>query len=103
MKRKSLIVFLVFTCLTVAAWAHGGMTHVMGTVKAITPTTMSVQTTDQKIVEVVLSTSTVYEHEGKAAALKGIHVGDRVVVHAMPMNGKLQAHNVRFATTSHSD
>ena len=98
MKRKSLALFLVFACLTVAAWAHGGMTHVVGVVKAITPAAISVETTDHKTVGVTLVQSTIYEHDGKAAAATDIHIGDRVVIHAMPMKGKLQAHEVRFAS-----
>lgn len=31
MKRKALIAFLIFACITVAAWAHCGLTHVMNT------------------------------------------------------------------------
>lgn len=97
MKHKSFALLILFTCLTVAAWAHGGMTHVIGVVKAISPTSISVETTEHKTIEVMLVKSTVYEHEGKAAAAKDIQVGDRVVIHAMPVKGKLQAHEVRFA------
>ena len=61
------------------------MTHVIGVVKSMTPAAITVETQDHKTVEVALVQSTV-------------HVGDRVVNHAMPMNGKLQAHAVRFAT-----
>ncbi len=97
MKCKSLALFVFFACLTAAAWAHGGMTHVMGVVKAISPTAISVETAGHKTIEVMLVKSTVYEHEGKAAAATDIQVGDRVVIHAMPVKGKLQAHEVRFA------
>ena len=79
MKCKSLALFVLFNCFTVAAWAHGGMTHVIGVVKAMTPAAITVETQDHKTVEVSLVQSTLYEHGQQAAAATDIHVGDRVV------------------------
>jgi len=105
MNRRTLIAGLLFVCASVLVHAHGGMIHVMGTVTALTDTSVTVQTTDNKTVEVVLTDATTYQNGSKAAARKDLKVGDRVVIHAVKVKDALQAHEVHFseatATSSH--
>ena len=55
MKRKSVALLVISAFLTVGAWAHGGMTHVIGVVKGITATAITVETRDHKTVECNIS------------------------------------------------
>src|SRR6266702_3014250 len=97
MKRRVFVAFLLFASISLVARAHGGMIHVVGTVTALTDKAVTVETTDKKSVEVVLSDSTTYEKASKTAARADLKVGDRVVIHAIKIKGVLQAHDVRFS------
>jgi diaminopimelate decarboxylase len=77
------------------------MIHVIGVVTALTDKSVTVETTDKKSVDVVLAGTTTYAKDKKAAALSDLKVGDRVVIHAMKMNGALQAHTVEFSEAKH--
>jgi hypothetical protein len=101
MKRRTLILALLLTCLPLLAHAHEGMIHVIGVVTALRDRSVTVQTTDNKSVTVVLADTTTYAKTKKAATREDLKVGDRVVIHAMKMNGALQAHTVEFSETSH--
>lgn len=102
MKRRIVITALLLSCITLVARAHEGMIHVMGIVTALTDRSVTVQTTDKKNVEVVLSDSTTYEKNKKAAIRGDLKIGDRVVIHAMKMSGALQAHTVQFSEAASS-
>jgi ribosomal protein S17 len=76
------------------------MIHVIGVVTTLTDKSVTVETTD-KSVDVVLADTTTYAKDKKAAARPDLKVGDRVVIHAMKMNGVLQAHTVEFSEAKH--
>jgi hypothetical protein len=97
MNRRSVIAGLLFTCTTVLLHAHGGMIHVMGTVTGMTDTSVTVETTDKKSVEVQLTGTTTYMNGSKPADRKELKVGDRVVIHAVKVKDTLQAHEVKFS------
>jgi hypothetical protein len=105
MNRRTLITALLIATVSLTAHAHGGMIHVMGTVTALTDSTITVTTTDKRSVEVVLTETTTYENGTKPATRKELKVGDRVVIHAVKVKDALQAHEVRFsegtATSAH--
>ena len=94
---------LLFTCILLAASAaiaHGGETHVIGTVARITTDSITVKTTANSMVTVgVVAETTFANSKTKAAAKKAdLTVGDRVVVHAKePTEGTLVADTVEFA------
>jgi Domain of unknown function (DUF5666) len=89
---------LVLVLISVAAWAHNGMDHVIGTVSKLTDTGITVvQEKDHTALEVVTTQDTTYERDKKPAHRADLKVGDRVVIHAMKMSGHLQAHEVQFA------
>jgi len=96
MKRRTLIAALLLTCSAILLHAHGGMIHVMGTVTGVTDHSVTVQTTDNKTVEVLLADSTTFVNGTKPADRKDLKVGDRVVIHAVKVKDSLQAHEVRF-------
>ncbi len=97
MNRRSLIAGLLLTCTTVLLHAHGGMIHVMGTVTGMTDTSVTVETTDKKTVEVQLTDATTYLNGSNPSSRKELKVGDRVVIHAVKVKETLQAHEVRFS------
>jgi len=105
MNRRTLIAALLISTVSLIAYAHGGMIHVMGTVTALTDKTVTVSTTDKKRIEVLLTETTTYENGAKPATRKDLKVGDRVVIHAVKVKDTLQAHDVRFsevtATSGH--
>jgi len=105
MKRRTFIAGVLLACTSVLLHAHGGMIHVMGTVTGITDTSVTVETTDKKTVEVQFVDTTTFLNGSKPANRKDVKVGDRVVIHAVKAKDSLQAHEVRFSqaapTTSH--
>lgn len=101
MKRRTLIIALLLSCIPLLAHAHEGMIHVIGIVTTLTDKSVTVQTTDNQSVAVVLGDTTTYEKSKKPATRTDLKVGDRVVIHAMKMNGTLQAHTVEFSGATH--
>ena len=88
------------------ALAHNGVEHVMGTVSAITPTSITVTTVKQTSVTVLLDASSKFSHNDAEASWKDIKVGDRVVVNAKPNADKtLVAISVKWGanSSSHTD
>jgi hypothetical protein len=96
MKHRILIAALLLVTFSVLAYAHGGMIHVMGTATALTEKSITVKTTDQKIVQIALTESTTYQSESQPSTRRDLQVGDRVVIHAVKTDDSLQAHEVRF-------
>src|SRR5712691_9339386 len=96
MNRRSLIAVLLLASIPMFVHAHGGMIHVMGTVTALTDTSMTVETTDKKTVQITLTDATTFQSGTKPSTKKDLKIGDRVVVHAANVKGVLQAHEVRF-------
>lgn len=67
----------------------------METVTALTDKSVTVQTSDKKTVQVVLTATTTYEEGTQPSSWKALKVGDWVVIHAMKVMDALQAHSVR--------
>jgi hypothetical protein len=97
MKRRTFITALLLICTSVFLHAHGGMTHVMGTVTGITSTSVRVETTDKTTVEVIFTDTTAFLNGSKPSDRKELKIGDRVVIHAVKEKNALQAHEVRFS------
>jgi preprotein translocase subunit YajC len=75
-----------------SAFAHGGMEHVMGTVKSVSASSITVAT-KEKDVEVKLDEATKYE--GAASSAADLKPGERVVVHAKRAAAGLHAEIVK--------
>ncbi|HMF76739.1 MAG TPA: DUF5666 domain-containing protein [Bryobacteraceae bacterium] len=68
--------------LSALLFAHEGMEHVMGTVSAVSKTSVTVETIQHKSITVLLDSSTKFTHGAAQSSLKDLKVGDRVVIHA---------------------
>jgi hypothetical protein len=77
------------------AYAHNGMEHVMGTVSAITGTSVTVTTTDGKSQTVAITPDTKYSKMNASITVKEIKVGDHVVIHATKKDNQLTAVTVK--------
>jgi hypothetical protein len=100
MKRIILLLALALFAAG-AALAHGKEEHVMGTVTAMTDSSITIQTKATTPVVVYAMAETKYEKSGTAALMKDLNVGDRVVVHASRIKDKLMANEVHFGTAKH--
>ena len=64
-------------------------------------TEVDVKTTDGKLAKVMTDGSTKWLKGTSSIAESGVHTGDRVVIHAKPVNGALLAVEVAVGTSSH--
>jgi preprotein translocase subunit YajC len=99
--RISLIAVWVLTFSLTQVFAHGGATHLMGTVTAVHEQHLEVKTKAGKTVGVQLSAETKYRRSGNkggAAASADLKVGDRVVIEAAMEGETLVAQNIRFSS-----
>ena len=95
MKRTVAVASLLFV-FSAIAFAHGNEKHVMGKVTSISDTSITVETTTKKPVNVEVTDKTKFEKSGASATLKDLKVGDKVVIHADFSGDKLIAHEVRL-------
>jgi hypothetical protein len=75
----------------------------MGTAIKISQQSVTVETNTNAPVEVLVSSDTKFSKNGAPASPSELLVGDRVVIHAMPMkDGKLMAHTVQVGVAKAS-
>ena len=99
MKRPvSIVLSLLF--LAGMAFAHGNEQHVMGTVTAVSDSSITVETMDKHQVTVSIVPDTKFMMGTTAATLTNLKVGDRVVIHAVKKDDQLQAHMVKIGAAS---
>jgi Domain of unknown function (DUF5666) len=99
MKARVLVLFVCISLAAVAAMAHGGEEHVIGTVSKVTADSITVKTTANKMVTVGVVPATTFTMGKMAMKIDGLKVGDRVVIHAKePKEGTLVADTVEFST-----
>jgi hypothetical protein len=111
MKVRFAVFLLSLAAVCGAAFAHGDMKHISGTVDKITADSVFVKTADGKSVEVKIISSTVYvlhianqagapaaASQDKPAKLADLAVGDRVLIHAKPNGDALEAAEVKFSS-----
>jgi hypothetical protein len=88
MHRRNIVRLIVAAATlligSMLVFAHAGMEHVMGTITALTDSSVLVETIQHKQVTVLLDPSTKFTHSNAQASLKDLKVGDRVVIHAKP-------------------
>jgi hypothetical protein len=96
--RKGAFVLALFLLLANVrtAFAHGGAQHVMGTATNVSAQSITVETTDKKVVEVGLNSKTKYTRNAKKVAQGDVKVGDRVMIEAKEVNEKLVADSVKL-------
>jgi hypothetical protein len=100
--RRTFLLFVLVVFTAGAALAHGKEEHLMGTVTAMTDTSITVQTKAKDPIVVYTIAETKYEKSGVAASMRELKLGDRVVIHAARINDKLVANEVRFGAAAHA-
>ena len=96
MKRLLVVLLLLAACG--AAYAHNGMVHVMGTIAAMSASSVDVKAATGKMTTVVVNDTTKWMKGRDAIKPTDAKVGDRVVIHAKPIDGKLIAAEVEIGT-----
>lgn len=100
LKRISrLSIFVVLFC-PMLVFAHGGETHLLGTVTAQDARHIVVETREGETLSIRLNTETRYRQGEAAATGADLAVGARVVVEATKEGDTLTASEIRFASPS---
>jgi hypothetical protein len=100
---RTIVALLCMTVMSSLCFAHGNEQHVMGKVIKVSEESVTVETNTKVTVEVMISSDTKFSKDGAPAAPSDLHVGNRVVIHAMPMkDGKLMAHTVQVGVAKAS-
>jgi len=100
---RTMVALLCMTVMSSHAFAHGNEQHVMGTAIKVSQESITVETTTKVTVEVMITSDTKFSKNGAPAAPGDLHIGDRVVIHAVPVNdGKLMAHTVQVGVAKAS-
>jgi hypothetical protein len=86
------------------AYAHNGVEHVMGTVTAVTDSSITVDTLKHTSVAVLLDASTKFTKNDAAITRQDVKVGDRVVIDAKEASDKkLVGVAVKLGSSAHGD
>jgi hypothetical protein len=84
-----------------AAFAHNGIEHVLGTVKQLTATSLTVETVKHETTTIILDPATTFSAKGAKASVKDLTVGERVAVDTKDdASDKPHAISVRWGATS---
>ena len=75
----------------------------MGTVTKVSDSSITLKDTHGKLVDVATTANTKFMKDSKAVAVKDIHEGDRVVVHAKQNGNKLEATMVKLGAMKMND
>ena len=94
---KRLLVVLLILAAFGAAYAHNGMVHVMGTIAALSANSVDVTEKSGKTTTVAVNEATRWLKGLNAVNPTDAKLGDRVVIHAKPLGGKLIAAEVEIA------
>jgi hypothetical protein len=97
--QTALLAIVSLALLPAVVSAHGGEEHVTGTVVKISDSSVTVKTTEGKSVDVAFDAKTTFARSKAVIAKTDIKVGDRVVIHAVEVNGKLIAHTVEIGAS----
>jgi hypothetical protein len=94
---RTIVALLCMTVMSSFCFAHGNEQHVMGTVIKVSDQSVTVETNTKATAEVMITSGTKFSKNGAPAVPGDLHIGDRVVIHAIPMkDGKLMAHTVQI-------
>lgn len=89
---------LVMAFLSVNSFAHDGAHGMKGTVTAIGDNTITIETIAKKTLTTHFDAKTSFTKNGTAATAKDLKIGDRVIIEAHDMDGKMHAVKVRFGS-----
>ncbi len=83
------------------AFAHNGIEHVLGTVKALSATSITVETAKHETAVIALDPTTTFTNKGAKATLSDLKAGARVAVDTKDdANDKPHAVSVKWGATS---
>ena len=74
------VVAAVLTAGAATASAHNGIEHVLGIVKQVTATTVTVETVRHETTSIALDPTTTFSARGMKASLKDLKAGERVAI-----------------------
>ena len=80
----SILAILALMLGSAIAFAHNGVEHVMGTVTAVTDTSITVDTVKHTSVTVLIDSATTFSNNDAQASRNDLKVGLRVVINAKP-------------------
>ena len=95
--RSIVSTLCVLLFLSAFVFAHGNEKHVMGTVTKVEDGSIVVKTKEGDKTVMIMST-TKFVKSTETVTQKDVKVGDRVVIHAMPMGDMLHATEVKIGT-----
>jgi hypothetical protein len=95
--RSAVSKICVLLFLSTLVFAHGNEKHVMGTVTKVDDSSIVVKTKEGDK-SVMVTSETKFIKGTAAVTQKDVKVGDRVVIHAMPMGDMLHATEVKIGT-----
>lgn len=97
----SVLAILALMLGSAIAFAHNGVEHVMGTVTAVTDTSITVDTVKHTSVTVLIDSTTTFSNNDAQASRHDLKVGQRVVINAKPNAEKqLVGVSVKWGATS---
>jgi hypothetical protein len=94
---RKLCLSLLLILVSDSSLAHGGKTHIMGTLTAVDARHIEVKTKDGKTVSILLNKDTKYHRENAVAVFSDIQVGQRVVVDVTGKGDKMSASEIQLA------
>jgi hypothetical protein len=77
---RSLIAMAALLLGSATAFAHNGIEHVMGTVKTLTDTSITVETVKHEMKTIALDPTTTFIYKGSKASPKDLKLADRVAI-----------------------
>ena len=96
--KRLILLLLALSSVAMAAYAHNGMEHVMGTVTQIADGKITVKNTAGKYQAVLLTATTKYLNGAATSSFKEIKVGDHIVIHASKKGTDLVAVDVKIGS-----
>jgi hypothetical protein len=101
---RSIIAALALMLGSAVAYAHNGVEHVMGTVTALTDSSVTVDTVKHTSVTVLIDPTTKFTKNDAQALRKDLKVGDRVAIDAKEnSNKKLVGVTVKLGSMANMD
>ncbi len=99
MKTKAGVVCALLALLySASAFAHGGKTHIMGTLTTTEAERLVVKDRDGKDLSIRLTKDTKFQKGDAPAAAADLKPGDRVVIDGIGPEGNFTATEVRFSS-----
>jgi len=97
----SVVVALILILGSAIGYAHNGVEHVLGTITAITDSSITVDTLKHTSVTVAIDPATKFTRGDAQASRKDLKVGDRVAIDAKESaEKKLVGVNVKLGSTA---